>query len=381
MYRRSSKSVFASIVVVQLVMISFLMITASMSRPVEASFTSPSFSGQKAFQHLENQMSFGFRIPESQGHQECRNYIISNLRSLGIEVSYQNFTGEKGDGEGVNFKNLIGVLKANETTDQDVILAAHYDTRPFTDHDITKAPIEPNYAEPVPGANDGASGVAALIELARVMKAYNRTHNLIFFFTDGEDYGRDAGSMFYGAKYYASQMTTEEIANTKFLILLDMMGDKELTIYREKNSNKKMMDGIWAKAKELGYSQFINADKYAMLDDHIPFKDKDIKVVDLIDFDYPNMDMNYWHTPEDTLDKVSAPSLEAVGRTVESYLVDEIVNLPAANGNDTNNTTPPPPPPPKPPKDDDGFIPTFGEVLLLATIATLVILRYKDKKN
>jgi len=350
--------------------------------PVTTAGTSPTlkFNGSKAYSHAQSQVSFGNRIPNTAAHTNCEHYITSTLSGLGLAVSYQNFTGTSGEGAGVPFVNIIGLLTANYTAQNRIYLAAHYDTRPFSDHDITKTTISPDYAHPVPGANDGASGVAVLLELARVLNGYNRTHDIYFLFFDGEDYGTNLQSMFYGSNYYATKMTQSELDSTDYLILLDMVGDSELTIHRESNSDMPLMDRIFTKAKDLGIAQFVNTTLYAIIDDHIPFRDRGMKVVDLIDFDYPNISANYWHTPLDTLDKISAVSLESVGKVVEALLYDDAVSHPSG-GN--NNTTPPPPPPPPPPPKPKPFIPGFEMVVVAAAVIIVILVRARklDKMN
>jgi Zn-dependent M28 family amino/carboxypeptidase len=301
------------------------------------------------------------------------NFITATLRGYGLTVSLQNFTGASGEGAGIPFVNIAAVLKANYTASKRIILAAHYDTRPFSDHDLDGRTIVPDYQHPVPGANDGASGVAVLIELAKAMLNYNRTRDIYFLFLDGEDYGTNEGSMLYGSKYYASHMSQAEVDSTDYMVLLDMIGDKELTIYREINSDNGLMDKIFSKAVALKVPQFIDTTLYAVIDDHIAFKDRGIKAVDLIDFDYPNTTANYWHTPSDTIDKVSVASLGAVGRVVEGFMNDTIVSHPAGSGN--NNTTKPPPiiPPDKP----KPFIPGFEMLALVPAIIIIIMIRYR----
>jgi len=351
-----------------MVALAFNSTTVSAAQPLN-------FSGEKAYTHIQSQMAFGNRIPNTTAHQNCVSYIVSTLKGLGLTVTYQNFTGAQGEGAGVPFVNIIGVLKANQTAEKRVLLAAHYDTRPFSDHTITGAPQTPDYSHPVPGANDGASGVAVLLEMARAMKPYNRTHDIYFLFLDGEDFGTDVqSSMLYGSRYYAAAMTQSDISATDYLILFDMVGDKELDIYREQNSDIALQDKIFSKAASLGITQFINSTKYQMLDDHIPFRDHGVRVVDLIDFDYINDTVNYWHTSLDTLDKVSATSLSDTGRAVEGFLVDDIVHHAPIN-----NTTVIPPPKPKP-KDEKPFIPGFETAILVATLVVVVALR-AQKKN
>jgi Zn-dependent M28 family amino/carboxypeptidase len=169
-------------------------------------------------------------------------------------------------------------------------------------------------SQPVPGANDGASGVAVLLEIARVLPDEENKIWLVFF--DAEDQGNlDGWDWTLGSQAYANTLTITPQA----LVLLDMIGDADLNIYREGSSDITLKNEIWLTAANLGYSdQFINTEKYTIIDDHTPFLEKGIHAVDLIDFDYP-----YWHTTADTADKVSPQSLEIVGNVLLTWLKDK----------------------------------------------------------
>jgi len=162
-------------------------------------------------------------------------------------------------------------------------------------------------AEPVPGANDVASGVAVLLELARTLPEDSAPTWLVFF--DAEDNGHIEGwDWILGSRAFAEEI---DIA-PRAVVIVDMIGDADLNIHLEKNSDKEIRAEIWSAAESLGYAdKFINQEKWNMLDDHTPFLEKGIPAVDIIDFDYP-----YWHTTQDTPDKVSAESLKAVGDTL-----------------------------------------------------------------
>jgi Zn-dependent M28 family amino/carboxypeptidase len=169
-----------------------------------------------------------------------------------------------------------------------------------------------NRNQPVPGANDGASGVAVLLELARVLpESTPKSIWLVFF--DAEDNGNIPGwDWILGSDSFVSELDVQPEA----AIIIDMIGDSDLNIYREQNSDQDLTDEIWAVAEDLGYpEQFINTTKHQMIDDHTPFIRAGIPAVDIIDFDYP-----YWHTIQDTPDKVSAQSLQAVGDTLYAWL-------------------------------------------------------------
>ena len=189
-----------------------------------------------------------------------------------------------------------------------IILGAHYDSRMVADHD----PDPALRTQPVPGANDGASGVAVLLELARSLPETLPAQVWLVFF-DAEDQGDIQGwDWILGSRAFAQQLTAQPDA----VVVIDMIGDKNLDIYYESNSDRAISQAIWSEAAKAGYQkQFIPQDKYSMEDDHTPFLEKGIRAVDIIDFDYP-----YWHTTADTTDKVSAESLQAVGDTLFRWI-------------------------------------------------------------
>jgi len=191
-----------------------------------------------------------------------------------------------------------------------IILGAHYDSRMFADND----PKPENRTQPVPAANDGASGVAVLLELARSLPKDTIPIWLVFF--DAEDNGRIEGwDWILGSREFVKNNTLNPMA----VVVIDMIGDANLNIYKEQNSNPELTDEIWSTAKSLGLEKnFISDYKYSMEDDHTPFLQAGIPAVDVIDFDYP-----YWHTTKDTPDKVSAESLEAVGKTLWTWITQQ----------------------------------------------------------
>jgi Zn-dependent M28 family amino/carboxypeptidase len=170
----------------------------------------------------------------------------------------------------------------------------------------------PDNIMPVPGANDGASGVAVLLELARTLPPDTVPVQLVFF--DAEDNGNLPNwEWILGSRAYVSLLTYQPRA----VVIVDMVGDSDLNIYREQNSSPDLTGEVWAQAAELGYSEYFHdQEKYSILDDHTPFLESGITAIDIIDFDYP-----YWHTSEDTADKVSPASLEVVGKTLWHWIV------------------------------------------------------------
>lgn len=263
-------------------------------------FSPKSFDGERAYQDAYYQLALGPRTPGSQAHAAMPDYITNQLAPYGwkveiVESFYQghhvnNITATRGEG------------------DAWIILGAHYDSRFYADHD----PNPDQHSTPVPGANDGASGVAVLLELGRSLPR-DLAMKTTLLFIDVEDQGNiDGWEWILGSSSYAQNLETLPNA----VVIVDMIGDQDLNIYKEHNSDVQIMDELWSIAKDLGYQkQWINEYKYRMIDDHIPFKQRGIPAVDLIDFDYP-----YWHTTSDTLDKISAQSLEIVGKTLYIWI-------------------------------------------------------------
>jgi glutaminyl-peptide cyclotransferase len=269
------------------------------------------FRGDQAWEDVAYQVSLGPRIPGSQAHQNTVNWIESELQQAGWDVELQST--ESG---GHPIKNIVGKWGTGSPW---IILGAHYDSRIFADHD----PDPNKQNQPVPGANDGASGVAVLLEIARVLpnvdaiSGANRNPGqsvgqvwVVFF--DAEDNGRIADwDWIMGSRAFVDSLSDKPDA----AVIVDMIGDSDLQIYLENNSDPELSRQIWDIGQKLGYDQFISEPKYTILDDHIPFLEAGIPAADLIDFDYP-----YYHTTEDTADKVSPESLEAVGNTLIHWL-------------------------------------------------------------
>ncbi|MDP1716293.1 MAG: M28 family peptidase [Anaerolineales bacterium] len=265
---------------------------------------SASFDSSRAYADVQTQVAFGARTPGSQGHAQIRKWMRAELESAGWVVEVQQT-----ERMGHPIYNIIA--KRNDDAPQ-IILGAHYDTRFYADNDpdLTKR------SDPVPGANDGASGVAVLLELARTLPADTLPVWLVFF--DTEDNGRIPGwDWILGSRAFAEEISVKPRA----VVVVDMIGDSDLNIYLEKNSDAAIRAQIWSTAEKLGYGeQFINEEKYSMLDDHIPFLEAGLPAVDIIDFDY-----KFWHTTQDTPDKVSAESLGVVGDTLWNWIVEQSV--------------------------------------------------------
>jgi Peptidase family M28 len=257
------------------------------------------FDGEHALARVAAQLDLGDRSPGTPGHTAIQTWIEGELRSAGWTPQRQSFP--------YHSQTLVNLTATSGSpSGPNILLGAHYDTRPLAD----ESPL-PNPG-PVPGADDGASGVAVLLGLADVLQPQALSCQVTLAFFDGEDSGRLGGwDWIVGSTYLAQHLAGRPQA----VIVVDMVGDRDLQLYFEQNSDQALRQEIWSAAQALGYSQFVPRVKYSMLDDHSAFLAQGIPAVDIIDFDYP-----YWHTPQDTLDKVSAASLEAVGRTLQSWI-------------------------------------------------------------
>ena len=278
-----------SLLILGLLILSLL--TACAAQPIQ-------FSGQAAFAHVQAQMKLGPRPTGSAAWRSTGDYIVTQLKKSGWATEEQRF-----DYRGTEIRNIIGRKGSGPV----MILGAHYDTRRRADQDKTRP------TDPVPGANDGASGVAVLLELARSLDTKKSSNEIWLAFFDAEDNGDlDGWEWTVGSRYMAQHLKVKP----EVVIVVDMIGDADQQIYFDRNSHPEWNQHIWNVAGELGYSQqLIPQPRWAMFDDHTPFAQQGIPAVDIIDFDYP-----YWHTTADTADKLSPDSLERVGRTLQVLL-------------------------------------------------------------
>jgi Zn-dependent M28 family amino/carboxypeptidase len=253
---------------------------------------------------LKAQLAFGARPTGSENSRKTAGYIVDRLREFGWEVEVQEFTYRDVVG-----RNIIG----RAGTGPLAVIGAHYDTRRRADRDP-----DPNRRnEPVTGANDGASGTAVLLELARTLDKARLTSEVWLTFFDAEDNGGlDGWEYIAGSEYMAAHLNPAPA----MVVIVDMIGDADQTIYMERNSTPQLQDQIWMIAAELGYgAHFIPEYKWGMTDDHTPFLRRGYAAVDVIDFDYPA-----WHTTQDTIDKVSEASLERVGKVLHVLLEGDV---------------------------------------------------------
>jgi glutaminyl-peptide cyclotransferase len=264
------------------------------------------FNGQTAFGYVEQQMDFGPRVPNTPGHERTGAWLEAQLRQRADTVIVQAFTQRTSRGATLRLRNLFARFRP-QATDR-VLFLAHWDTRPKAD----KSENLGQQQLPVPGANDGASGVAVLLGVADALKARAPEIGVDLLFVDGEDWGdfSDSTETLLGARYFAAHLPAGY--TTLFAVLFDMVGDKDLQILQEGYSVSRapeVVQRVWDTAAQLGYGRvFVPRVGEPLTDDHVPLQQAGIRAIDVIDFTFP-----YHHTTEDTIDKVSAASLQIVG--------------------------------------------------------------------
>ncbi len=275
------------------------------------STTFAQFDGQQAYKYLVKQVDFGPRNPGSNGHEKCLKFLHQEMSRWADRVDLQSFAyHDELRGKKLKLTNIIA--RFNPKMKRRIFFAAHWDTRPFADQDIKK-----NQNTPIPGANDGASGVAVLLEMARVLHKQRPNIGVDLILFDGEDYGRSGHleEYFLGSRYYAKHYGQYGYKH-EFGILIDMIGDAQLRIKKEGYSLKNLpwlVDKVWNTAHSLGFYEFSDDFLGYVDDDHVPLLKAGIPCIDLIDFEYPDKSNRYWHTLQDTPDKCSPQSLYIVG--------------------------------------------------------------------
>ncbi|HVX88462.1 MAG TPA: M28 family peptidase [Gemmatimonadales bacterium] len=271
------------------------------------------FDGARALEYARTQLAFGPRIPGTPGHDRMAAWLDSTLRTTADSVVVQAWEHTALNGKKLGLKNFLARYNTRATTR--VMFFAHWDTRPRSD-----GPTSTDSTAPVPGANDGASGVAVLLAMADRLKAQAPAIGIDLLFVDGEDYGDfyapDRPDVLIGARYYADHPVAPL---PKYAVLLDMIGDRTLTIPQEGfslSAAPQAVEKIWDAAARLGYGSTFRAEAGGPItDDHVEFHRVGIPAVDIIDIDYP-----WWHTKDDTLDKIGQRSLQIVG-DVMMYVV------------------------------------------------------------
>ena len=278
----------------------------------------PRFDEDHAFSYLVAQCDFGPRNPGSDGYYACLDYLITELDQSANEIILQDFSyQEQRYNKRYNLENIIA--RFNPDAEFQTIISAHWDTRPWADQED----LRQDRNQPIIGANDGASGVAILLELAKIMGENPPPIGVNLVFFDGEDLGVPGENETYcqGSRFFATNLP---IPRPDEAINLDMVGDKQLVLPIERYSleyHPKLVRHLWDRAKDMGLDAFIGRVDYAIYDDHIPLNEiAGIPSIDIIDFKYPNSYANFWHTMNDIPENCSEESLGQVGALMVDYI-------------------------------------------------------------
>lgn len=279
------------------------------------------FNGDNAYQLVKAQCDFGPRVPGTKAHSECALWLEQSLKKYCDTTIVQEGQVTTFDGKTLDIKNFIGSF--NPSNKDRILLLAHWDCRPWADHD----PDPSKHKEPVMGANDAASGVAVLLELARIMKETKPNIGVDILLVDAEDWGKneDEDSWALGTQYWAKHPHVKDYS-PQFGILLDMVGAREATFNKEYFSTQyapDVVDLVWENAQQNGYTTyFSNNNGGGITDDHLVVNDMGIKCIDIIDT-RNNSETGFfegWHTTGDTIDKIAPSTLKAVGQTLTSLI-------------------------------------------------------------
>lgn len=288
---------------------------ATESRTVNA----PVFNADSAYSYVKRQVDFGPRVPNTEAHRLCGDWLVEKLRSHGAEVTEQKADLKAFDGTVLHARNIFG--RYNPDAERRILLLAHWDCRPWADAD----PDPANHKSPVDGANDGASGTGVLLETARLLGQKAPELGVDILFVDAEDWGTegDDASWALGAKYFVENPPVENYF-PEFAILLDMVGGKDAIFCREYFSQEaapSVADSFWATASEAGFdAYFKNTLGGAVTDDHVKLIDAGIPAIDIIEY-HPQSGFNpRWHTVADNMDGISAETLKAVGQTLVEFI-------------------------------------------------------------
>ncbi len=295
-----------------------------------ATISRPEFNADSAYRYVADQVNFGYRIPGTKAHEECSRYLTDKLRAFGADsVTVQRGTVTAHTGENLPVANIFA--KYNPAAKRRVLLAAHYDTRPWADNENTEA----DRKKPVLGANDGGSGVAVILEIARNINKQHPDVGVDIFLTDVEDYGESGGfdnhddTWCLGTQYWVKSNPYANATLPAYGIVLDMVGGNNARFHREYSSNRmarEIVDKVWGTAANSPYAaRFINEIGGAIVDDHIFINQLGIPCIDIVECNSEDTRSfpATWHTRTDDMSNIDRSSLKAVGETVMSVLYSE----------------------------------------------------------
>ncbi|HON20454.1 MAG TPA: M28 family peptidase [Bacteroidales bacterium] len=291
----------------------------------------PSFDADSAYRFVENQVSFGPRVPNSQAHKQCGNYLVNELKRFCDSVIVQSFSVKAYDGTLLHAKNIIGIFEPQQ--ERRILLGAHWDSRPYADHDPNPA----NHRTPIDGANDGASGVGVLLEIARQLNLKKANIGVDIIFFDVEDYGAPqdddinySGEFWcLGSQHWGKYPHTADY-QARFGILLDMVGGKNAIFTREGTSlfyAPDILSKVWNIGQQMGYdAYFKNMETPPITDDHLYInRITNIPMIDIIEYN-PSTRTGFnqhWHTLNDNLSNIDKKTLEVVGKVTLAVIYNE----------------------------------------------------------
>lgn len=277
------------------------------------------FCPDSAYAYVEKQVAFGPRVPGSEAHRLCGDWLTGKLKGFGAEVIEQTAMLTAFDGTRLPMRNIFARINPDAT--RRILMLAHWDSRPWADHD----PDSEKRSIPIDGANDGASGVGVLLELARTFHSEDSDLGIDILLCDAEDWGEESNdeSWALGARHFANNLPVQGYMPSG-AILLDMVGAPDATFMREYFSqlaNPALADEIWSLAKTLGYDgMFVNRMGSAVNDDHVELIKAGIPAIDIIDYREGSGFFSGWHTTADNMDCISKETLGAVGNVLETYI-------------------------------------------------------------
>lgn len=302
------------------------------AEPDTVELVGPKFCADSAYAFAARQCEFGARVMNSTAHDQCGEWIMAKFQSYGMKVEAQDAQLKGWDGTVLRSRNIIARFRPEQTTR--ILLCAHWDSRPWADND----PDSANWSKPVMAANDGASGVAVMLEVARALQSDTTLKvGVDFVCFDAEDWGTpqwasvpdESDTWALGAQYWAENIPQGYEA--RYGVLLDMVGGMGAKFYQEAVSKQyaaEIVNKVWRTASQIGYGSFFPMKDGGMItDDHVPVNEKaGIPCIDIIPF-YPDCQQSSfgptWHTVNDTMDNIDVNVLEAVGQTVVQLLYSE----------------------------------------------------------
>ncbi|MBQ8422898.1 MAG: M28 family peptidase [Coprobacter sp.] len=297
----------------------------AVSAPV-SEVEAPRFNADSAYHYIEKQLSFGYRIPNTPAHRAASEYLASELRRFGGEITVQEACVTAYDGTVLNARNIIAAFSP-EKKDR-VLLFAHWDSRPYADND----PDVKNHRKPILGANDGASGVAVLLEIARQIQTKSPRIGIDIILFDAEDYGQpyfaeqpDRGDTWALGSQYWARRPHNPAYRARYGILLDMVGGKNSRFPREGVSMQQapgLVDKVWNAARKLGYGDYFVDEQGGYINDDHVYVGRRVPSIDIIAYDGQEF-VPQWHTLDDTIEHIDRATLEAVGQTVLHIIYNE----------------------------------------------------------